>query len=43
MIRVLGCIFEQHDLRLVALAAGLCVFACATALTMITRARAACA
>lgn len=41
MIRVLGCIFEQHDLRLVALAAGLCVFACATALTMITRARAA--
>ena len=41
MIRVLGCIFEQHDLRLVALAAGLCVFACATSLTMITRARAA--
>ena len=41
MIRVLGCIFEQHDLRLVVLAAGLCVFACATALTMITRARAA--
>ncbi|MEY4965277.1 MAG: hypothetical protein RL274_860 [Pseudomonadota bacterium] len=41
MIRVLGCIFEQHDLRLVLLAAGLCVLACATALTMITRARAA--
>lgn len=41
MIRVLGCIFEQHDLRLVVLAAGLCIFACATALTMITRARAA--
>ncbi len=41
MIRVLGCIFQQHDLRLVVLAAGLCVLACATALTMITRARAA--
>ncbi len=41
MIRVLGCIFEQHDLRLVVLAAGLCVFACVTALTMIARARAA--
>jgi signal transduction histidine kinase len=41
MIRVLGCIFEQHDLRLVILAAGLCVLACATALTMTTRARAA--
>ena len=41
MIRVLGCIFEQHDMRLVVLAAGLCVFACATALTMIARGRAA--
>jgi signal transduction histidine kinase len=41
MIHVLGCIFEQHDMRLVALAAGLCILACATALTMIARARAA--
>ncbi|HWX89834.1 MAG TPA: MHYT domain-containing protein, partial [Rhizomicrobium sp.] len=41
MIRVLGCIFQQHDLRLVVVAAGLCLLACATALTMITRARAA--
>jgi signal transduction histidine kinase len=41
MIHVLGCIFQQHDLRLVAVAAGLCLLACATALTMIARARAA--
>ncbi|HWX88880.1 MAG TPA: MHYT domain-containing protein [Rhizomicrobium sp.] len=41
MIRVLGCIFQQHDLRLVVVAAGLCLLACATALTMIARARAA--
>jgi signal transduction histidine kinase len=41
MIHVLGCIFQQHDLRLVVVAAGLCLLACATALAMITRARAA--
>ncbi|HKQ46182.1 MAG TPA: MHYT domain-containing protein [Rhizomicrobium sp.] len=40
MIRVLGCIFQQHDLRLVVVAAGLCLLACGTALTMISRARA---
>ena len=40
MIRVLGCSFQQHDLRLVVVAAGLCALACATALTMISRARA---
>jgi signal transduction histidine kinase len=40
MIRVLGCIFQQHDLRLVVLAAVLCALACATALSMIARARA---
>jgi signal transduction histidine kinase len=40
MIHVLGCIFLQHDLRLVVVAAGLCLLACATALTMIARARA---
>jgi signal transduction histidine kinase len=41
MIHVLGCIFQQHDMRLVVLAVGLCILACATALTMIARARAA--
>jgi signal transduction histidine kinase len=41
MIRVLGCLFEQHDLRLVLLAAFLCGLACTTALSMIARARAA--
>ena len=41
MIRVLGCIFGQHDLRLVVVAASLCLLACATSLTMIARARAA--
>lgn len=40
MIRVLGCIFQQHDLRLVVLAALLCGLACATALSLIARARA---
>src|SRR3954468_432662 len=40
MIRVLGCIFQQHDLRLVVVAAWLCALACATALSMISRARA---
>ncbi len=40
MLHVLGCITEQHDLRLVALAGVLCFFACATAMTMVGRARA---
>ncbi len=40
MFHVIGCIFQQHDLRLVVLAAALCVFACATALSMIGRGRA---
>jgi signal transduction histidine kinase len=40
MIRVFGCIFQQHDLRLVVLAALLCALASATALSMIARARA---
>src|SRR5215469_18078400 len=39
MFRVLGCLFGQHDLRLVALAAMLCLFACVTAMSMLTRAR----
>jgi signal transduction histidine kinase len=43
MFRVLGCITEQHDLRLVVLAALLCLFACATAMSMMARARASAA
>ncbi|HEY3636835.1 MAG TPA: MHYT domain-containing protein, partial [Rhizomicrobium sp.] len=39
MFRVLGCITQQHDLRLVALAALLCLFACTTAMFMIARGR----
>ncbi|MGH6890436.1 MAG: MHYT domain-containing protein [Rhizomicrobium sp.] len=41
MLHVLGCITEQHDIRLVLLAAVLCLFACATAMSMIARGRAA--
>src|SRR5580698_11149680 len=41
MIRVLGCITQQHDLRLVVLAGILCLFACATAMSLMARARAA--
>ncbi|MBI3677554.1 MAG: response regulator [Proteobacteria bacterium] len=41
MLRVLSCITEQHDLKLVALAGLLCFFACATAMSMIGRARVA--
>jgi signal transduction histidine kinase len=41
MIHVFGCIFQQHDLRLVALALLLGLFASGTALTMVTRAQAA--
>src|SRR5215472_483709 len=38
MFRVFGCLIGQHDLRLVALAAMLCLFACVTAMSMLTRA-----
>ncbi|HEY5338949.1 MAG TPA: MHYT domain-containing protein [Rhizomicrobium sp.] len=41
MLHVLGCITQQHDLRLVVLAALLCLFACTTAMAMIARGRAA--
>jgi signal transduction histidine kinase len=41
MLRVIGCITEQHDLGLVLLAALLCFSSCFTALNMIRRARAA--
>jgi signal transduction histidine kinase/DNA-binding response OmpR family regulator len=39
MLRVIGCITEQHDLRLVVLAAFICVFAVFTAASLIERAR----
>jgi signal transduction histidine kinase len=39
MLRVIGCITGQHDLRLVLLAALLCLFACGTAFGLIMRAR----
>lgn len=38
MFRVLGCVFEQHDLRLVVLAGLLCLLACMAAMSMIWRA-----
>jgi signal transduction histidine kinase len=39
MLRVLGCITQQHDLRLVVLAGVLCLFACATAMSLVAHAR----
>jgi signal transduction histidine kinase/DNA-binding response OmpR family regulator len=41
MLSVVGCITQQHDLWLVLLAGILCIFACATAISMIARARGA--
>jgi signal transduction histidine kinase len=38
MFYVLSCIFQQHDLRLVILAGAMCLFACGTALAMVSRA-----
>jgi signal transduction histidine kinase len=39
MLRVYGCITEQHDLRLVLLAVVICSFGCYTSLSLLTRAR----
>lgn len=39
MINVIGCIVNQHDLRLVVLAGVLCLCACAAAMRMLARAR----
>src|SRR5258708_5704810 len=39
MLRIYGCIVDQHDLRLVALAAVICVFASGTAIDLLARAR----
>jgi len=41
MFRVFGCVFEQHDLLLVALAGLLCIFASTAAMTMVRHAAAA--
>jgi NO-binding membrane sensor protein with MHYT domain len=41
MLHVIGCITQQHDLRLVALAGVLCLLACFTATSMLIRGRAA--
>ncbi|HEX2761765.1 MAG TPA: response regulator [Rhizomicrobium sp.] len=41
MFRILGCVTTQHDLRLVLVAAVICLFACATCVYMLTRLRAA--
>ena len=37
MFQVIGCITNQHDLRLVVLAGVLCLFACSTAMSMVAR------
>ena len=39
MLRVIGCITQEHDLGLVVLAGGLCLFACFTAMNMLGRAK----
>jgi signal transduction histidine kinase/CheY-like chemotaxis protein len=41
MLTVLGCITQQHDLRLVFLAAAVCLLACATTMNMLGRAHVA--
>lgn len=38
MLRVIGCITQEHDLRLVVLAALICGFACFTTMNMLSRA-----
>lgn len=39
VLRVIGCITQEHDLRLVVLAACICALACATTLTLLVRAQ----
>lgn len=38
MIRIIGCITQQHDLRLVLLATVICCFACFTTISLLSRA-----
>jgi signal transduction histidine kinase len=42
MLRIYGCVTQQHDLRLVVLAAAICIFGCYTALSLLARARGQC-
>ena len=37
MLRILGCVMQEHDLRLVALSAAICVLGCSTTTTMLAR------
>ena len=37
MLRILGCVMQGHDLRLVALSAVICVLGCSTTTTMVAR------
>src|SRR3569833_3469575 len=39
MFRVIDCITQDHDLRLVVLAGVLCLFACSTAMSLVGRSR----
>ena len=39
MLRVIGCITQEHDLRLVALAACLCVLACKATVNLLAAAK----
>ncbi len=41
MLRIIGCVTQQHDLRLVLLAACICVLACFTTLSLVARGQAA--
>jgi signal transduction histidine kinase len=38
MLRILGCVYYQHDLRMLAAAAFICIFACITTRAMVLRA-----
>ena len=41
MFKIVGCVLTQHDLRLVLVAAVICLFACAAFTHMLARMRAA--
>ena len=41
MFRIVGCVTQQHDLRLVVLAACICILACFTTLNLVARGQAA--
>ena len=39
MLRIVGCVLNQHDYRLLALAALICLLSCLTASALLSRAR----